>query len=168
MRRIRISGQKYCFILDDGNKTLDCGNDRHNLFFIVTMTPDRLFKTEIKQKRKGGQTNERGYQEHGRHRGYGSFRGIPAGRDCRDERLQLQLQLLLLRFYQLHQLRQKDAFKTMEDIEVMEVSEASLLGETAATSGSSACGSCSCCGSTSCISCGMNDSSANATVQASK
>ena len=44
MRRNRFSGQKYCFILDDGNKTLDCGNDRHNLFFIVTMTPDRLFK----------------------------------------------------------------------------------------------------------------------------
>ena len=32
------------FILDDGNKTLDCGNDRHNPFFVVTMTPDRLFK----------------------------------------------------------------------------------------------------------------------------
>ena len=49
MRRNRFSGQKYCFILDDGNKTLDCGNDRHNLFFIVTMTPDRLFKPK-KQK----------------------------------------------------------------------------------------------------------------------
>ena len=52
MRKTRFSGQKYCFILDDGNKTLDCGNDRHNPFFVVTMTPDRLFKTEIKQKER--------------------------------------------------------------------------------------------------------------------